>query len=242
MSKPTDAAKAVIEVAKKSSKPVLASWMGGLTMEKAVDCSTGPVFPPTRHPSRPCGRSCIWSPTLATRSVVRNTARHPGRVPARPRQAARRVQHDPQRRARHAHREHVQGVARGVRNSGRQALRRPLLRRRRHFGSPDRLPGRDEGLLAADHTQDGRRRRGTEPCQRRRGDSGLRAHRGHGEGKASGRTRRRRHGAEDGEQPSRPRADRGRTARSDLRHRAAGGRGRHRGGTLPRSGAWSCRR
>ncbi len=32
MSKPTDAARAVIEVAKKSSKPVLTSWMGGLTM------------------------------------------------------------------------------------------------------------------------------------------------------------------------------------------------------------------
>jgi acetyltransferase len=37
MSKPTDAAKAVIEVAKKSTKPLLASWMGGLTMDKAVD-------------------------------------------------------------------------------------------------------------------------------------------------------------------------------------------------------------
>ncbi len=37
MSKPTDAAKAVIELAKKSAKPILTSWMGGLTMDKAVD-------------------------------------------------------------------------------------------------------------------------------------------------------------------------------------------------------------
>jgi acetyltransferase len=37
MSKPTDAAKALIEVAAQSHKPMLASWMGGLTMSKGVE-------------------------------------------------------------------------------------------------------------------------------------------------------------------------------------------------------------
>ena len=37
ISRPTDAADAVIEVARRSTKPVLTSWMGGLTMQEGVE-------------------------------------------------------------------------------------------------------------------------------------------------------------------------------------------------------------
>ena len=37
VSRPTDAAEAVIEVARNSNKPVLTSWMGGLTMREGVE-------------------------------------------------------------------------------------------------------------------------------------------------------------------------------------------------------------
>ncbi len=52
MSKPTDAAKAVIEVAKKSTKPVLTSWMGGLTMDKAVDLFNSAGIPTYSAPEQ----------------------------------------------------------------------------------------------------------------------------------------------------------------------------------------------
>ena len=52
MSKPTDAAKAVIEAAKKSRKPVLTSWMGGLTMDKAVDLFNGAGIPTYSAPEQ----------------------------------------------------------------------------------------------------------------------------------------------------------------------------------------------
>ncbi|HEX5133237.1 MAG TPA: GNAT family N-acetyltransferase [Candidatus Krumholzibacteria bacterium] len=75
MSKPTDAARAVIKVAKTSTKPVLASWMGGVSMVKGVEQLTSAGIPAYSTPEQAV-RAFMYLVTYArTREVLYETPR-----------------------------------------------------------------------------------------------------------------------------------------------------------------------
>jgi len=75
ISKPTETAEAVIEVAKMSSKPVLTSWMGGLTMRKGIELLNEAEIP-TYHAPEQAVRAFMYLVTYArTREVLYETPR-----------------------------------------------------------------------------------------------------------------------------------------------------------------------
>ncbi len=89
VSQPTEAAKAVIEVARHTSKPVLASWMGGKTMQEATALFNKAGIP-TYRARRTSGSRVYVSAFLfaESRAVVRNSPRYPRRVSAGPSEVA----------------------------------------------------------------------------------------------------------------------------------------------------------
>lgn len=75
MSKPTDAAKAVIEVAKETTKPVLASWMGGLAMRKGVELFNTAGVPTYSYPEQAVRAFMYLVSYARTREVLYETPR-----------------------------------------------------------------------------------------------------------------------------------------------------------------------
>ena len=75
MSKPTDAAKAVIAVAKRSRKPILTSWMGGLTMHKAVAMFNDAGVPTYAAPEQAVRAFMYLVSYARTREVLYETPR-----------------------------------------------------------------------------------------------------------------------------------------------------------------------
>ncbi len=75
MSKPTDAAKAVIEVAKKSFKPVLTSWMGGLSMRKGIELFNTAGIPTYGAPEQAVRAFMYLVSYARTREVLYETPR-----------------------------------------------------------------------------------------------------------------------------------------------------------------------
>ena len=75
MSEPTDAARAVIEVANKSHKPVLTSWVGGLSMGEGIDLFNKAGIPTYSAPEQAV-RSFMYLVSYArTREVLYETPR-----------------------------------------------------------------------------------------------------------------------------------------------------------------------
>ncbi len=75
VSKPTDAAQAVIEVAKKSLKPVLTSWMGGVTMQKGVKLFNEAGIPTYLAPEQAVRAFMYLVSSARTREVLYETPR-----------------------------------------------------------------------------------------------------------------------------------------------------------------------
>ncbi|MCA9237263.1 MAG: bifunctional acetate--CoA ligase family protein/GNAT family N-acetyltransferase [Planctomycetales bacterium] len=75
MSKPTAAAASVIEVARKSSKPVLTSWMGGVSMHEAVDKFNKAGIPTYFAPEQAVGAFMYLVSYARTREVLCETPR-----------------------------------------------------------------------------------------------------------------------------------------------------------------------
>jgi acetyltransferase len=75
MSKPTDAAKAVIEVSWKSSKPVLASWMGGVAMQAGVTLFNSAGVPTYSTPEHAVRAFMYLVSYARTREVLHETPR-----------------------------------------------------------------------------------------------------------------------------------------------------------------------
>lgn len=75
MSKPTDAANALIEVAKKSTKPVLTSWMGGATMRDGIELLNAAGIPTYSAPEQAVRAFMYLVSYARTREVLYETPR-----------------------------------------------------------------------------------------------------------------------------------------------------------------------
>lgn len=75
VSKPTDAAKAVVKVAKASAKPVLTSWMGGVSMEEGVAVLSGAGIPAYSTPEEAVRAFMYLVSYARTREVLYETPR-----------------------------------------------------------------------------------------------------------------------------------------------------------------------
>jgi acetyltransferase len=75
MSKPTEAAKAVIEVARKSPKPLLTSWMGGAAMEKGLELFNQAGIPTYSFPEQAVRAFMYLVSYARTREVLYETPR-----------------------------------------------------------------------------------------------------------------------------------------------------------------------
>jgi acetyltransferase len=75
MSKPTDAAKAVIEVARKSPKPLLTSWMGGATMRRGIERFNQAGIPTYSSPEQAVRAFMYLVSYARTREVLYETPR-----------------------------------------------------------------------------------------------------------------------------------------------------------------------
>jgi acetyltransferase len=75
VSKPTDSARAVIKVAKASPKPVLASWMGGVSMTQGVDLLTEAGIPAYSTPEQAVRAFMYMVEYARTREVLYETPR-----------------------------------------------------------------------------------------------------------------------------------------------------------------------
>ena len=97
MTDPTGAAKAVIEAAKRSHKPVLAAWMGGRKVREGIELFNDAGIPTYSSPEKGV-RAFMHLVSLRPkpRHAVRDAARSPGGVSAGSGQTAGGVRHDPE--------------------------------------------------------------------------------------------------------------------------------------------------
>ena len=218
MSKPTDAAKAVIEAAKKSRKPVLTSWMGGLTMDKAVDLFNGAGIPTYSAPEQAVRAFMYLVSYARRREVLYETPRNiPVEFPL-DRNKLRAVFNTI---LSEGHDVLTESASKALLEAYEIPVAKPYVARcpadavtlARRLGYPVALKVMSPQI----NRQDGCRRRAAKPRQRRRGSPRHRANRRHGKGKAADSASRRCHRAKDGQQSSRPRVDCRRTARSNFR-------------------------
>ena len=237
----TDAAghgPAVGQVAAHAHKPVLAAWMGGRSgRRRAFGCSPRPASPPTTRRKRPCRPSCTWSPTPATWA---SSTRRRATCPWRSRSTASGVRADFAPILAEGGDVLSENVSKAFLEAYEIPVTRPHAgphRRRGRRGRPAAgLSGGGEDPLAADHPQDGSRRRDLEPRRRRGGAAGLRRDDGRRGPAAARRHAARRHRAEDGHLSQQLRADPGQPKGPGLRPGDHGGHGRRGGRGLPRSG------
>jgi acetyltransferase len=75
VSKPTDAARAVIKVAKSSPKPVLTSWMGGVSMDSGLELLNGAGIPTYQTPEQAVRAFMYLVSYARTREVLYETPR-----------------------------------------------------------------------------------------------------------------------------------------------------------------------
>lgn len=75
VSRPTDAAKAVIDVVKKSPKPVLTSWMGGVSMQQGVELFNAAGIPTYAAPEQAVRAFMYLVSYARTREVLYETPR-----------------------------------------------------------------------------------------------------------------------------------------------------------------------
>ena len=75
MSQPTDAANAVVEAVKKSTKPVLTSWMGGITMRRGVELFNKAGIPTYFAPEQAVRAFMYLVSYARTREVLYETPR-----------------------------------------------------------------------------------------------------------------------------------------------------------------------
>jgi acetyltransferase len=75
VSKPTDSTKAVIDVAKKSAKPVLTSWMGGMSMQRGIELFNAAGIPTYSTPEQAVRAFMYLVSYARTREVLYETPR-----------------------------------------------------------------------------------------------------------------------------------------------------------------------
>ena len=200
------AARAVIDAAAGSSKPVIACWMGGASVAGARALRGARVYRPIGcprprwKPSPP--RALLSQPAPAARGAGAARAPEPPTFPPRAASWPGRS-----RRTAGSRRRRIQGLLAAFRIPV-GARRRPRRGAGRRHRLAPRLPRGAEDPFARHHAQERRGRRGAGPRRCGGGARGLRGDGGAHRARASGRAHRRRHDRAHERDRVRPRAHR----------------------------------